>query len=99
MKGREYFYVKVLFYSMRGDCRELALGAEKPLAEPLESIRLYVERHIWISISCPTLNRATIKALALTCTWKSTSCPHTLWFVFSSPFAPAAIILTVLFPL
>lgn len=31
------------------------------LAEPLESIRLYVERHIWISISClSTLDRTTI---------------------------------------
>lgn len=36
---------------------------------------IYVERHIWISISC---HRATIKALALTCTWMSSHCPHKL---------------------
>lgn len=71
------------------------LGAEKLLAEPLESIRPYVEGQIWISISCHgTLNRAVIKALGLACTltWKKLF-SHSL----SLSFAPAGIILTVTF--
>lgn len=74
-------------------CHFAWLGVEKLLAEPLENPRLYVERCIWISISC-SLHRPTIKALALKCTWKSLSCLHMLP---PPPFALAAIILTSLF--
>lgn len=61
----------------------MLLGAEKQLAQSLESTRLYVETQIWMSIACySTLDRTTIKAEALTYAWTCLSCPYLPCFIF-----------------
>lgn len=74
VRGRQtlfpLFYCEILGLIMARCIVVAVLSAEKLLAEPLESNRLYMSRHIWISNSCHgTLDRTAVRALAVTCTW------------------------------